>query len=248
MRKRLLILLVLVLALIAVACGDDGSGENADVDGSTTTTISGDDGDPDDATTTSTTSSTTTPDEPTTTTTTEAPSGPTGILVREEMTTADGLRVDWQLNAGTDSLCFSARPFHDDPDIGTTLGNGPERCITPGVDDMGGEALSIDVGTVDGSKTVGYVWGRVAPEILVLTIHHADGSATEVPLLDGPTDVQVFAYVVEIATIPAVVEIEAISGERTAGTIPIRGFLRFGPTYPTVDPPPTAPPPDYPES
>ena len=53
---------------------------------------------------------------------------------------------------------------------------------------------------------------------------------------------------VEIATIPAVVEIEAISGERTAGTIPIRGFLRFGPTYPTVDPPPTAPPPDYPES
>ncbi len=108
--------------------------------------------------------------------------------------------------------------------------------------------LSVDVGTVDGEKTIGFLWGRVAPEVISLTIEHADGTQTPVDILEGPTDVGLFAFVVEVSTIPPVQDLDAVSGTQIEGSAPIRDFLRAGPTYPVVTSPPTTTPPDYPVS
>lgn len=257
MRTRILIPL-LVIVLVSAACGDDGEpqadGEQTTTTAAdTTTTTAADDGDGDDdgssddgtdAGTTSTTS------EPSDTTTTAAPAGgPTGVLASGTVTTADGLTSNWELSAEPDRLCFTASLAHSDPDEAAGLGSGVDACLSPtgGLDDIDG-GLSVDIGSVDGDRRIGYLWGRVDANVGRLTIQHADGSITNVEVLDGPTDVKVFAYVVEIASIPAVVGLDAISGEQIEGSANIRDFLRAGPTYPEVAPTTTPPPPDYPTS
>lgn len=259
MRTRILIPL-LVIVLVSAACGDDGDpqtdGEQTTTTAADTTTTStapddgasgetdGDDDTDSDAGTTSTTS------EPSDTTTTAAPAvGPTGVLASGTVTTADGLTSDWELSAEPDRLCFTASLSHSDPDEAAGLGSGVEACLAPagGLDDIDG-GLSVDIGSVDGDRRIGYLWGRVDANVGRLTIQHADGSITNVDVLDGPTDVKVFAYVVDIASIPAVVGLDAISGEQIEGSANIRDFLRAGPTYPEVAPTTTPPPPDYPTS
>ncbi|GJM39347.1 MAG: hypothetical protein DHS20C19_27140 [Acidimicrobiales bacterium] len=255
-RTRLLIPLLTCVLLLA-ACGDD-SGADADDDPSSTSTTTdppaddgaGDDDAGDGSTTTgpdgATTSSTTTTEAPSTT---PPPSGPTGVLADGSVTTGGGLTADWELNSDGSSLCFEAVLTHADPDEAAALGDGLTSCLSPpgGLDDMDG-GLSVDVGTVDGDKTIGYLWGRVDAGVIRLTIEHQDGSQTAIPLLEGPTDVQVFAFVVEVDSIAAVLGLDAVSGEGIEGSAEIRDFLRTGPTYPVVVPTTTTRPPDYPTS
>ncbi|MDW3217387.1 MAG: hypothetical protein R8F63_02130 [Acidimicrobiales bacterium] len=265
MRTRLLIPL-LTAALLLAACGDD-SGADPEDDPSSTTTTAGpaddggeddtgddageDDAGEDDAPTTTTTGGA--PANPTTTTaapsTTQPPAGPTGVLADGTVTTAAGLTATWELSSDGASLCFDAELTHADPDEAAALGEGLTSCLSPsgGLDDMD-SGLSVDVGTVDGDKTIGYLWGRADASVIRLTIEHGDGSQTSVPLLDGPTDVQVFAYVVDVDTIPGVLGLDAVSGEGIEGSAEIRDFLRSGPTYPVVVPTTTTRPPDYPTS
>ena len=106
--------------------------------------------------------------------------------------------------------------------------------------------LSVDVGTVDGGKTIGYLWGRVGPEILVLSILHEDDSTTEIEMIPGPDGVRVFAFVAEVDTLTPVKTLDVISGTKLEESEPIRDFLRVGPTYPTVEPPATPTTPVYP--
>lgn len=247
MPARFLLPLV-ALSLLLGACGDDnGAAETDDTTTtaeSTTTTVA-DDGDDDGESTTTTAA--TTSSEPTSTTTTRPPSGPTGTLASGTVTTGDGLRADWELTTDGDQLCFDATLSHPDPAVAPIIGPGVSSCLAPagGLDDME-TGLSVDVGTLDGDKSIGYLWGRAAPLVDRLTIEHDDGSQSSIPLLDGPTEVQVFAYVVDTATIPGVVGLDAISGEGIEGSAEIRGFLRAGPTYPTIPATTTTTPPDYP--
>lgn len=253
---------LLALALLVAACGSDGdseSGADADTTESTTSTTaaaSPDDPDAGDTTevdepdaTTSTTTEAVTTDETTTTSTTPPSTGATGVLAQGTVTTSDGLTSDWSLTATASTLCFEADLSHPDPDIADTAGDGVAACLDPdgGLDQMT-SGLSVDVGSVDGEKTIGFLWGRVAPEVISLTIEHAEGSQTALDILAGPTDVKVFAYVVEIDSIPPVQDLDAVSGTQIEGSEPIRDFLRAGPTYPVVTSPPVSAPPDYPVS
>ena len=259
-RNRLLIPL-LTLSLLAAACGDDGDaaddgGEVTTTTAATTTTatdgdVGDDDGGDDGATTTTTegTDDTTTTTEGTVTTTTEATVGPTGTLSSGSVTTADGLEADWELSTDGSQLCFDAVLSHPDPDQAAIVGPGVSNCLaTSGGLDAMETGLSVDVGTLDGDKTIGYLWGRAAAGVIRLTIEHNDGSQSQIELLDGPTEVQVFAYVVDTSTIPGVVGLDAISGEGIEGSAEIRDFLRSGPTYPTVPTTTTVTTPDYPTS
>ncbi|MEZ5247476.1 MAG: hypothetical protein R2707_20475 [Acidimicrobiales bacterium] len=236
-------LTLLAFALVAAACGSDGDDSSADdsTTDSTTTTIDADDS-PD--TTTSTT--TRTPDDATDTTTTEA-AEPLGQLAQGTLTTAGGVTANWSLTASTTSLCFEAELSHPDPGVSDRIGQGVSSCLEPdgGLDQLD-SGLSVDVGTLDGEKTIGFLWGRVAPDVISLTIEHTDSTQTPIDIIDGPTDVGVFAYVVEIATIPPVQDLDAVSGTQIEGSVPIRGFLRSGPTYPVVTPPPATTAPSYP--
>ena len=71
-----------------------------------------------------------------------------------------------------------------------SIGDGVSACVEPdgGLDQLE-TGLSVDVGTVDGEKTIGFLWGRVAPDVTALTIQHTDGTQTSIDVLDGPTDV-----------------------------------------------------------
>jgi hypothetical protein len=237
---------LIVLALMAGACGADGGDVSvADPTADASTTTSSADGDDD----TPTSTTTAPPDETTDTTTTAATLEPLGDLAQGSLTTAGGVTTNWSLTASTTALCFEADLSHPDPGVDDGIGEGVSACLEPdgGLDELD-SGLSVDVGTVDGEKTIGFLWGRVAPEVISLTIEHTDGTQTPVDILEGPTDVGVFAYVVEIATIPPVQDLDAVSGTQIEGSEPIRGFLRSGPTYPVVTPPPVTAPPDYPVS
>lgn len=244
--------LLLALAVIASACGSDGddnSSDDASVETTTTTaapdpgegTLAGDEP--------ATTTAPVTGDTTTTTAGTAGTAGQTGVLADGTVTTDDGITSNWSLTATATTLCFEADLSHPDPAVADSIGDGVSACLEPvgGLDQIDG-GLSVDVGPVDGEKTIGYLWGRVAPEVISLTIEHADGSQTPIDILDGPTDIGVFAYVVEIATIPPVQDLDAVSGTQIEGSVPIRGFLRSGPTYPVVTPSPTPTTPDYPVS
>lgn len=255
---------LLAFSILVAACGDDG-GDTADPDDPTTTTTestttestttnAADDSDDDgsagaeDGDTDGGDDSGTTTTMVNTTTTTEAPGAPVALLAEGSVTTEAGLTATWDLTADTTSLCFTADLSHADPeDEAAATGNSGSACLTPdgGLDDMPG-GLSVEVGTVDGDKTIGYLWGRTDANVIRLTIEHGDGSQTNVPLLDGPTDVKVFAFVVDTSTIPDVVALDAVSGEGIEGSAEIRDFLRAGPTYPVVVPATTTAPPDYP--
>lgn len=246
---------LLALALLASAFGSDGddsSGTADTSDESTTTSATGatsetsNDAD-NDGTTSSSTTSTTVVGE--TTTTTEAPTDGAGVLAEGSVTTNGGLTSNWSLTATATSLCFVADLTHPDADIAAAAGDGVSDCLEPvgGLDSMS-SGLSVDVGAVDGERTIGFLWGRVAPEVIGLTIEHVDGSQTPIEILQGATEVGVFAFVVEIASIAEVQDLDAVSGTQIEGSAPIRDFLRAGPTYPVTTPPSTTPPPDYPVS
>lgn len=243
---------LVVLALVAGACGSDGDDSSADdatSDPTTTSTLDEDDDTTTTTTTTAATSSTTAAPDDTTNTTTTAPTlQPLGDQAEGSLTTAGGVTTNWSLTASSTSLCFEADLSHPDPTVDDSIGDGVSACLEPdgGIDELD-SGLSVDVGTVDGEKTIGFLWGRVAPEVITLTIEHTDGTQTPIDILDGPTDVGVFAYVVEISTIPPVQDLDAVSGTQIEGSAPIRGFLRFGPTYPVVIPPPVTTP-SYPVS
>ncbi len=243
----------ITVGLLAVSCGSDGD-DSSDVDDTSTTTTSttvaddaaGEDDDEPGSTTTAPTS--TTPDE--TTTTTEAVTsgtGTTGVLAEGSLTTDAGLTAEWSLTATAMSLCFEATLAHPDPVVAAGAGAGVSDCLEPagGLDQLD-SGLSVDVGGVDGERTIGFLWGRVAPEVISLTIEHTDGSQTPIGILDGPTEVGVFAYVTEVASIPPVQDLDAVSGTQIEGSVPIRDFLRAGPTYPVTTTPPTTAPPSYP--
>lgn len=226
---------MLACALIVAACGSDGDTDDETTDDTTTTSAA-----VDDATTTApTTTSATTTSEPT------EPVG--GVIAEGTVTTTEGLTSEWTLTATDTSLCFEATLTHDDPDVAASAGSGIADCLEPdgGLDDME-TGLSVDVGTVDGEKTIGFLWGRVAPDVISLTIEHGDGTQTPIDILEGPTEVQLFAYVVDVSTIPPVIDLDAVSGTQIEGSAPIRDFLRAGPTYPVVTTPPTTTSPDYP--
>jgi hypothetical protein len=243
----------ITVGLLAVSCGSDGD-DSSDVDDTSTTTTSttvaddaaGEDDDEPGSTTTAPTS--TTPDE--TTTTTEAVTsgtGTTGVLAEGSLTTDAGLTAEWSLTATAMSLCFEATLAHPDPVVAAGAGAGVSDCLEPagGLDQLD-SGLSVDVGGVDGERTIGFLWGRVAPEVISLTIEHTDGSQTPIGILDGPTEVGVFADVTEVASIPPVQDLDAVSGTQIEGSVPIRDFLRAGPTYPVTTTPPTTAPPSYP--
>lgn len=248
--------LFLALALVVGACGSDG--DDAD-DGSATTTsvptsttdAPGSDGESAAASTTTTTSTTVDTTVPTdaTTTTTAAPGAPSGEIAGGTLTTDGGTTTEWSLTATATTLCFEADLTHPDSEVAERIGDGVSACLEPagGLDDLDG-GLSVDVGTVDGERTIGFLWGRVAPEVISLTIEHTDGSQTPIEILDGPTDVGLFAFVAEIASLPPVQDLDAVSGTQIEGSEPIRDFLRAGPTYPVVTPPPAPTQPDYPVS
>lgn len=230
--------LILACTVIVAACGSDDDADNAVDDTTTTTTV-------DDTTTTAPATTETTGDDGTTTTAPDEIVG--GVIAEGSVTTAEGLTSEWTLTADETSLCFEATLAHDDPDIATSAGSGVADCLEPdgGLDEME-SGLSVDVGTVDGEKTIGFLWGRVAPEVTILTIEHADGTQTPIDIIDGPTEVSLFAYVVEVESIPPVQDLDAASGTEIEASAPIRDFLRAGPTYPVVTTPPTTTSPDYP--
>lgn len=245
-RLRLLALLSCLL-LVAAACGSgDDAADDADETSTTTTTEAPDDDAEDGAASTTSSSTTTTVAESTTTVVAD---GPTGVLAEGSVVTAGGTTSNWSLTATATSLCFTADLGHTDPGVADGLGGGVDDCLEPdgGLDQLD-SGLSVDVGSVDGEKTIGFLWGRVAPDVISLTIEHEDGTQTPIDILDGPTDVGVFAYVVEIASIPPVQDLDAVSGTQIEGSEPIRGFLRAGPTYPVATPPPSTTAPDYPVS
>lgn len=231
---------LIALLLVATACGSDGDDDTAP-DGTTTSEGT------DEATATSTT--TTPPDDPDATTTTAEPSTPSDEVAAGSLTTTDGITSNWSLTASATALCFEADLSHPDPGVSDSIGDGVSACLEPdgGLDQLD-SGLSVDVGTVDGAKTIGFLWGRVAPDVVSLTIEHTDGTQTPIDILDGPTEVGVFAYVVEISTLPPVQDLDAVSGTQIEGSTPIRGFLRSGPTYPVATPPPSTTAPAYPVS
>ena len=144
--------LLVAFLLVATACGDDSDDDGAEPDGSTTTEAA------DEATTSSTTSSS--PDDADdTTTTTELPT-PT------DLTTAGDITTNWSLTASATALCFEADLSHPDPAVSDSIGDGVSACLEPdgGLDQLD-SGLSVDVGTVDGEKTIGFLWGRVAPDV-----------------------------------------------------------------------------------
>jgi len=251
------VFLLALFGLLAVSCGDDdadsSTGDDLEVDESTADdddATSPESTDTDETDTDDTTTTTTVDEVPESTTTTAAASnGPSGVLAEGSVTTSDGFTSNWKLTATGSSLCFEADLSHPDPETEAGAGDGVAACLEPdgGLDAME-SGLSVDVGTVDGEKTIGFLWGRVAPEVIVLTIEHADGTQTPIDILEGPTDVQVFAYVVEVDTIPPVQDLDAVSGTQLEGSAAIRDFLRSGPTYPVSEAPPTPPAPDYPVS
>lgn len=227
---------LLVLLLVATACGDDG-GDGVVPDSTSTTEAA------DEATTTSTTTSSPADPDDTTTTT------PSDEVAAGSLTTAGDITTNWSLTASATALCFEADLSHPDPAVSDSIGDGVSACVEPdgGLDELE-SGLSVDVGTVDGEKTIGFLWGRVAPDVTSLTIRHTDGTQTPIEILDGPTDVGVFAYVVEISTIPPVQALDAANGSEVEESTPIRGFLRAGPTYPVATPPPSTTSPSYPVS
>ncbi len=241
----------LTLGLLIVSCGSGD--ESSDVDDpsttTTSTTVPADTGD-DAAASTTTAPTSTTPEEATTTTeAVTTGTGTPGVLAEGSLTTEGGLSSEWSLTATASSLCFEATLSHPDPAVAAGAGTGISDCLEPagGLDQLD-SGLSVDVGGVDGERTIGFLWGRVAPEVISLTIEHTDGSQTPIEILDGPTDVGVFAYVVEVASIPPVQDLDAVSGTQIEGSVPIRDFLRAGPTYPTVTAPPQTTAPSYPVS
>jgi len=257
--RRLALLLVLA-SLLAVACGSDSeSSATADQTESTDSTTTAaaivepttsDDPIDDESDTDAPTTTESSPVESTSSTTSAPPEGGgLGVLAKGTVTTAAGLSSEWSLTATASTLCFAADLSHPDPEVVDDAGNGVAACLEPegGLDQMDG-GLSLDVGTVDGESTIGFLWGRVSREVIVLTIEHADGSQTPLTILDGPTDVKVFAYVVEVDSIPPVQDLDAVSGTQIEGSEPIRDFLRAGPTYPEVEPLPPTTTPDYPVS
>jgi hypothetical protein len=249
-RLRVLALLSsLLLLLAACGSGDDTADDTDDADETSTTTTEDPEGDEDDADRPASTTSSSTTTTVAETTTTVVADGPTGVLAEGTVVTAGGTTSNWALSATATSLCFTADLGHTDPGVADGLGGGVDDCLEPdgGLDRLD-SGLSVDVGSVDGEKTIGFLWGRVAPDVISLTIEHEDGTQTPIEILDGPTDVGVFAYVVEIASIPPVQDLDAVSGTQIEGSEPIRGFLRAGPTYPVATPPPSTTAPDYPVS
>jgi hypothetical protein len=248
---RLSFTLIIALALAASACGSagDDSSNNSKAEEADTTSTVADDNDSGETDLDLEVITTTTAPVVVDTPTTAPPTGdqPTGTLAEGSVTTADGLRADWELTATATTLCFRADLSHPDPASNEEAGTGVEACLDPdgGLDQME-SGLSVDVGVVDGDRSIGFLWGRVAPEVISLTIEHTNGSQTPLEILPGSTRVQVFAYVVEIAAIAEVQDLDAVSGTQIEGSEPIRGFLRAGPTYPVVAPLPVTPPPDYP--
>jgi hypothetical protein len=241
----------IAFTLLLAACGsdsDDASPDYPTVDNSTSTApavITGDD------VTTSTTAPVddTSLPEPTSTTipsaTTAAPAVE-GTITTGSVTSAAGTTVSWELSGDAGELCFNADITNADPAVAELLGDGVADCLRPdgGIDEMD-DAMSVSVGVVDGERTFGYLWGRVAPEIIALTIEHSDGSQTIIDLFDGPGVAQVFAIVVDTTVGPGVTSIDAVSGTQIEDSEEIRVFLRAGPTYP-VTPSTTLPTDQYP--
>ncbi|MFT5201718.1 MAG: hypothetical protein ACI9C1_001096 [Candidatus Aldehydirespiratoraceae bacterium] len=237
---------LLALALVAAACGSDDESEESDPDDVTSSVTT--------PTTSSAPSSDDSPNAPTsepddeTVATSQPPAGdPSGAFASGTVTTADGFQSAWTLSGDGNELCFRADITHPDAQTAAEAGTGIDDCLAP-ASEVGSldDALSVDVGTVDGEKTIGFLWGRAAAEVLSLWIEHSDGTQTEVPLVPGPGGIKVFGYAVEIASLPPVVTLDALSGTKLEDSEPIRDFLRVGPTYPVAGPVTVPVPPDYP--
>jgi hypothetical protein len=240
---------LLALSLLAVACGSDSESEESEPDAatssttSTSTTLVPFDAPSDDAATTPSSAA-----DGETATTTQPPAGdPSGEFASGTVTTADGFQSDWTLSGDGNELCFRADITHPDAETAAQAGTGIDDCLAPsrGISSLD-DALSVDVGTVDGEKTIGFLWGRAAAEVLSLWVEHADGYQTEITLVPGPGGIKVFGFAVEIASLPPVVTLDALSGTKLEDSEPIRDFLRVGPTYPVAGPVTVPVPPDYP--
>lgn len=214
-----------VCILVLSACGSDGDDDGSGAD-----------------------STATTPEEAQADESAESDPAPTsvpaaeGALVSGSVTSAADVTAAWNLvadDAGEVELCFDAALSHPDPAVEATLGVGVSECLQPegGIAAME-ESLSVSVGVVDGERTFGYLWGRVAPEVDTLTIEHLDGSQTEIDLTEGPGGLGVFAVVLDTTTIPPVDTLDAATGTTVEHSEPILNFLRSGPTYPTTAPTP----------
>ena len=235
------LLLASVVALLAASCGDDDGSDDSsptELTSSTTTTPPSDEESPPSTTVSAAdpeSNGETTPVDSTTTDpqATQSSDGSAGSV-----TSADNTTATWSLTSTEGELCFEASVSNPDPAEADVLGAGVSDCLTPdgGLDAMDGEGLSVSVGVLDGERTFGYLWGRVAREVISLTIEHTDGSQTSIELIDGPTDVQLFAVVVDTTTLAPVETLDAVSGTQIEGSAPIRDFLQAGPTYPTVPP------------
>jgi hypothetical protein len=238
---------VLALALATTigltACGDDGDDPTTD-DTTTTSTSTTAPAEVEDTTTTTTT---TTGDDadaaPTTTTssTTTAPPPDGDPFITGSVTNADGARVDWELTGDATQLCFAATITdpETDPDKALTEAEEVDTCLTPegGLDGEMDDAMSVSIGRVDGTGAFGYLWGRVDPGIVTVSLEYADNSQQVLELVDGPTEVQLFAVVVDTDG-PALDSIDAVSGTRIEDSEPVGDFVRSGPTYPVIAPPP----------
>lgn len=232
------------MSLVAAACGSDAEPEESDPDDVTSsiTTV-----------TTLTTSTAPSSDDPagtstSATSTTAPPAGdPSGEFASGTVTTADGFQSSWTLIGDGNELCFRADITHPDAETAAEAGPGINDCLAPsrGISSLD-DALSVDVGTVDGEKTIGFLWGRAAAEVLSVWVEHADGTQTEIALVPGPGGIKVFGFAVEIASLPPVVTLDALSGTKLEDSEPIRDFLRVGPTYPVAGPVTVPVPPDYP--
>lgn len=256
-----------VLVLLLASCGDDsdeGTTEPDTTDAATSDTTDAESDDPSTSDDLATDSSDSTTDDDTDIdetgtdgtdgtdlTSDEGQTPPTTLasiaeFTSGEATSADGTTVTWLLSGDADELCFDAQLANADTAIAATLGNGVSECLRPadGLDAID-DALVTDVGTIDGSRRFGYVWGRASADVTDLSIVANDGTTTSIELLDGATGVQVFAYVGVIDEIAAVLTLDASTAAGVVDSEPIRDFLRTGPTYPTV-PPITVPPVSYP--
>ena len=243
----------IAFTLVVAACGsgsDDAASDYPTVDDPTSTGPV-DDVEVDVETATSTTGPTDdiSPPQPTPTTTpptTAATPSTTGTITTGSVTSAAGTTVSWELTGTPTELCFNADLTNADPAIAELLGDGVADCLRPdgGIDEMD-DAMSVSIGVVDGERVFGYLWGRVDPEIVALTIEHSDGSQTVIDLFDGPGVTQVFAIVVDTTVGPGAESIDAVSGTQIEDSEAIGVFLRAGPTYPVV-PTTTLPAEQYP--
>ncbi|MEZ5165268.1 MAG: hypothetical protein R2695_01805 [Acidimicrobiales bacterium] len=228
---------MIATVLLLAGCGSDGDGDTTPTTPSTVPATA--------PVSIPTTEPTTTPAptvpvdtaDPSSTSTVE-PTVTGATLLDGSASSASGATVTWSLVGDTAQLCFVA----DATTADATAISLPtvKDCLRPGggIADLD-EDLSVSVGSL-GDRSFGYVWGRVRAKVTSLVILHADGASTTIQPTTGPDGVKVFAAVVDI---DATAEVRTLEARGSSGVITsenIRGFLRSGPTYPTIPPTTTA--------